>query len=200
MYALTENHLRQASCPGMTGTTRASDASHSASSHGSHAPNQTTTIKFPTRPYPATEAHDHETPARSPPDETVRALARAGNCRNMRVTVHAVPVRPAGQRGTQGGRRGPGRRFSRSCRHSPGPAGAGGRVGEAQITIFWPVGSVGVLPVVLYTHGAGWVFAACTRTTGWSGSSPPAPGQSLGSDVRRHEHRAQAHGRDTDAQ
>jgi acetyl esterase len=34
----------------------------------------------------------------------------------------------------------------------------GGPTGEVQITIYRPAGSVGVLPVVRYTHGAGWVF------------------------------------------
>jgi acetyl esterase len=34
----------------------------------------------------------------------------------------------------------------------------GGPTGEVQITIYRPAGSVGVLPVVLYTHGAGWDF------------------------------------------
>jgi acetyl esterase len=34
----------------------------------------------------------------------------------------------------------------------------GGPAGEVSITIYRPAGSVGVLPVVLYTHGAGWVF------------------------------------------
>jgi acetyl esterase len=35
---------------------------------------------------------------------------------------------------------------------------AGGPSGEVSIRIYRPAGSVGVLPVVLYTHGAGWVF------------------------------------------
>jgi acetyl esterase len=35
---------------------------------------------------------------------------------------------------------------------------AGGPGGEVKITIYRPAGEVGVLPVVLYTHGAGWVF------------------------------------------
>jgi acetyl esterase len=35
---------------------------------------------------------------------------------------------------------------------------AGGPSGEVKITIYRPSGEVGVLPVVLYTHGAGWVF------------------------------------------
>jgi acetyl esterase len=35
---------------------------------------------------------------------------------------------------------------------------AGGPSGQVQITIYRPAGEVGVLPVVLYTHGAGWVF------------------------------------------
>ena len=35
---------------------------------------------------------------------------------------------------------------------------AGGPTGQVQITIYRPAGEVGVLPVVLYTHGAGWVF------------------------------------------
>jgi acetyl esterase len=34
----------------------------------------------------------------------------------------------------------------------------GGPTGDVQVTIYRPAGSVGVLPVVLYTHGAGWVF------------------------------------------
>ncbi len=34
----------------------------------------------------------------------------------------------------------------------------GGPIGAIAIKIFRPAGSVGVLPVVLYTHGAGWVF------------------------------------------
>jgi acetyl esterase len=34
----------------------------------------------------------------------------------------------------------------------------GGPTGEVRITIYRPEGAVGVLPVVLYTHGAGWVF------------------------------------------
>lgn len=35
---------------------------------------------------------------------------------------------------------------------------AGGPTGEVQLTIYRPAGEVGILPVVLYTHGAGWVF------------------------------------------
>src|SRR5438270_13381059 len=35
---------------------------------------------------------------------------------------------------------------------------AGGPSGQVQITIYRPAGAVGVLPVILYTHGAGWVF------------------------------------------
>lgn len=35
---------------------------------------------------------------------------------------------------------------------------AGGPTGEVSITIYRPAGAVGVLPVILYTHGAGWVF------------------------------------------
>lgn len=35
---------------------------------------------------------------------------------------------------------------------------AGGPRGEVSIRIYRPAGSVGVLPVVLDTHGAGWVF------------------------------------------
>jgi acetyl esterase len=35
---------------------------------------------------------------------------------------------------------------------------AAGPTGQVQITIYRPAGEVGVLPVVLYTHGAGWVF------------------------------------------
>src|SRR5580693_9951956 len=35
---------------------------------------------------------------------------------------------------------------------------AGGPSGQVQITVYRPAGEVGVLPVVLYTHGAGWVF------------------------------------------
>jgi hypothetical protein len=38
------------------------------------------------------------------------------------------------------------------------PTIAGGPTGEVQITIYRPDGAVGVLPVALYTHGAGWVF------------------------------------------
>ena len=34
----------------------------------------------------------------------------------------------------------------------------GGPSGQVNITIYRPAGSVGVLPVILYTHGAGWVF------------------------------------------
>jgi acetyl esterase len=34
----------------------------------------------------------------------------------------------------------------------------GGPTGTVHLTIYRPAGSVGVLPVVLYTHGAGWVF------------------------------------------
>jgi acetyl esterase len=34
----------------------------------------------------------------------------------------------------------------------------GGPTGEVQITVYRSAGSVGDLPVVLYTHGAGWVF------------------------------------------
>jgi acetyl esterase len=33
-----------------------------------------------------------------------------------------------------------------------------GRHGEVRITIYRPAAAVGVLPVILYTHGAGWVF------------------------------------------
>ncbi len=47
----------------------------------------------------------------------------------------------------------------------PDPAAArqdltvpGGPTGEVQISIYRPAGSAGVLPAVLYTHGAGWVF------------------------------------------
>ncbi|WP_424187038.1 alpha/beta hydrolase [Actinokineospora sp. G85] len=35
---------------------------------------------------------------------------------------------------------------------------AGGPSGEVSLTIVRPAGATGVLPVVLYTHGAGWVF------------------------------------------
>lgn len=35
---------------------------------------------------------------------------------------------------------------------------AGGPSGEVSVKIYRPAGSVGVLPVILYTHGAGWVF------------------------------------------
>jgi acetyl esterase len=35
---------------------------------------------------------------------------------------------------------------------------AGGPTGEVQISIYRPAGETGVLPVVVYTHGAGWVF------------------------------------------
>lgn len=35
---------------------------------------------------------------------------------------------------------------------------AGGPSGRVSITIYRPAGDVGVLPVVLFTHGAGWVF------------------------------------------
>ncbi len=35
---------------------------------------------------------------------------------------------------------------------------AGGPGGEVSISVYRPAGAVGVLPVVLYTHGAGWVF------------------------------------------
>lgn len=35
---------------------------------------------------------------------------------------------------------------------------AGGPTGEISITIYRPAGAVGVLPVILYSHGAGWVF------------------------------------------
>jgi acetyl esterase len=34
----------------------------------------------------------------------------------------------------------------------------GGPTGEVPITVYRPKGEVGTLPVVLYTHGAGWVF------------------------------------------
>ena len=34
----------------------------------------------------------------------------------------------------------------------------GGPSGQVSVTIYRPVGSAGDLPVVLYTHGAGWVF------------------------------------------
>lgn len=34
----------------------------------------------------------------------------------------------------------------------------GGPTGQVDITIYRPAGATGVLPVVLYTHGAGWVF------------------------------------------
>jgi acetyl esterase len=34
----------------------------------------------------------------------------------------------------------------------------GGPTGEVSITVYRPAGAVGTLPVVLYTHGAGWVF------------------------------------------
>ena len=36
-------------------------------------------------------------------------------------------------------------------------------------------GRPGPLPVILYIHGAGWVFGNATPTTGWSASSPSAP-------------------------
>src|ERR1019366_7722692 len=36
----------------------------------------------------------------------------------------------------------------------------GGPTGEVSITVYRPAGAVGTLPVVLYTHGAGWVFGA----------------------------------------
>lgn len=35
---------------------------------------------------------------------------------------------------------------------------AGGPSGEVSITVYRPAGSVGPLPVILFTHGAGWVF------------------------------------------
>jgi acetyl esterase len=35
---------------------------------------------------------------------------------------------------------------------------AGGPTGEVQISVYRPAGETGVLPVVVYTHGAGWVF------------------------------------------
>jgi acetyl esterase len=76
----------------------------------------------------------------------------------------------------------------------------GGRVGEVRITIFWPVGSVGVLPVVLYTHGAGWVFGGVHTHDRLVRELTTRAEAKLGSDVRRHEHGGQAHGRDTDAQ
>jgi acetyl esterase len=34
----------------------------------------------------------------------------------------------------------------------------GGPSGEVSITVYRPAGAVGTLPVILYTHGAGWVF------------------------------------------
>jgi acetyl esterase/lipase len=34
----------------------------------------------------------------------------------------------------------------------------GGPAGEVSVKIYRPVGSVGAMPVVLFTHGAGWVF------------------------------------------
>jgi acetyl esterase len=34
----------------------------------------------------------------------------------------------------------------------------GGPTGEVPITVYRPAGAVGTLPVILYTHGAGWVF------------------------------------------
>jgi acetyl esterase len=47
----------------------------------------------------------------------------------------------------------------------PDPAAArqdltvpGGPSGEVSITVYRPAGAVGTLPVILYTHGAGWVF------------------------------------------
>jgi acetyl esterase len=35
---------------------------------------------------------------------------------------------------------------------------AGGPSGQVRISIYRPSGAIGVLPVILYTHGAGWVF------------------------------------------
>ncbi len=35
---------------------------------------------------------------------------------------------------------------------------AGGPTGQVSITVYRPAGSVGPLPVILFTHGAGWVF------------------------------------------
>ena len=35
---------------------------------------------------------------------------------------------------------------------------AGGPTGEVSLRVYRPAGSVGVLPVVVFTHGAGWVF------------------------------------------
>jgi acetyl esterase len=44
----------------------------------------------------------------------------------------------------------------------PAPAAdltiAGGPSGEVSVTIFRPAGVTGPLPVLLFTHGAGWVF------------------------------------------
>jgi acetyl esterase len=34
----------------------------------------------------------------------------------------------------------------------------GGPTGEVPVTVYRPAGAVGTLPVILYTHGAGWVF------------------------------------------
>ncbi len=59
----------------------------------------------------------------------------------------------------------------------------GGPTGSVRLTIFRPAGSVGVLPVVLYTHGAGWVFGDVhthdrllreLTTRSWNGSPAAA--------------------------
>jgi len=46
----------------------------------------------------------------------------------------------------------------------------GGPSGTVSIRVYRPAGSTGPLPVLLYTHGAGWVFGMRTPTTGWSAS------------------------------
>jgi len=48
----------------------------------------------------------------------------------------------------------------------------GGPTGTVHLTIYRPAGSVGVLPVVLYTHGAGWVFGAHPRPAGPGADDP----------------------------
>jgi acetyl esterase len=47
---------------------------------------------------------------------------------------------------------------------------AGGPSGEVSIKIYRPAGTDGVLPVILFTHGAGWVFGTPTRMIAWSAS------------------------------
>src|SRR4029078_11268774 len=70
----------------------------------------------------------------------------------------AVPVRPRARGGPQGGRRGAVGRDREARRRGPGHHRPGRSSGEGSIRILRPYGVAGARPVILYSHGAGWVF------------------------------------------